>query len=66
MTDDVVVKDQWGQIIFDDVRNRLELKWLPSTRDATDDDVRETMMLFAAGDEGSRCPQAPRRRAGRG
>jgi hypothetical protein len=66
MTDDVVVKDQWGQIIFDDVRNTLELKWLPSTRDATDDDVRETMKLLTAGDEGRRCPQAPRRRAGRG
>lgn len=115
MTDEVVVKDQWGQIIFDDVRNTLELKWLPSTRDATDDDVRETMKLFTAragkrvpsllkvdttefhhrwgegmmewrnaeiipgcnragvkkfafiADDGGRwCPQAPRRRAGRG
>ena len=66
MTDDVVVKDQWGQIIFDDARDTLELKWLPSTRDATDDDVRETMKLFTAGDEGRWCPQVPRRRAGRG
>lgn len=66
MTDDVVVTDQWGQIIFDDVRNRLELTWLPSIRDATDDDVRETMKLLTAGDEGRWCSQAPRRRAGRG
>jgi len=40
MTDDVEAKDRWGQIIFYDVWNTLELKWLPSTRNATDDDVR--------------------------
>jgi hypothetical protein len=115
MTDDVVAKDKWDQIIFYDEWNTLELRWLPSTRDTTDDDVRETMKLFTAeaekrmpsllivdttefhhrwgegmmewrnaeiipgynragvkklafivGDEGRWCPQAPRRRAGRG
>ena len=66
MTDEVVVKDKWDQIIFYDEWNTLELKWPPSTRDATDDDVRETMKLFIAGDGGRWCPQAPRRRAGRG
>ena len=48
MTDDVVASDPWGEIIFYDHWNTLELRWLPSTKDATDDDTRKTMELFSA------------------
>ena len=34
MTDNVVASDQWGQLIFYDEWNTLELKWLPTTREA--------------------------------
>ena len=48
MIDNVVASDQWGQIIFYDEWNSLELKWLPSTKDATEAQARATMALFAA------------------
>jgi hypothetical protein len=43
----IVTEDQWGQIIFYAEWNSLELKWLPSTADATDADVKTTMEVFA-------------------
>jgi hypothetical protein len=43
----VVASDQWGQIIFYDEWSSLELKWLPSTANASEADLRATMMLFA-------------------
>jgi len=48
MTDNVVASDQWGQLISYNEWNTLELKWLPSTRDATDGDVLKTMERFCA------------------
>ena len=47
MREEVVAKDKWGQIIFYDEWNSLELKWFPSTANATDADVKTTMELFA-------------------
>jgi hypothetical protein len=44
----VVASDQWGQIIYYDDWNTLELKWLPTTKDATEAQARDTMALFAA------------------
>jgi hypothetical protein len=45
--EEIVAKDQWGQIVFYDEWNSLELKWLPSTADASDADTRATMEAFA-------------------
>jgi len=47
MSEEIVAKDQWGHIVFYDEWNSLELKWLPSTADATDTDLKRTMELFA-------------------
>ena len=47
MTERTVAEDKWGQIIFYDDWNSLELKWLPSTASADDDGVKSTMELFA-------------------
>ena len=47
MREEVVAKDKWGQIIFYDEWNSLELKWFPSTANATDADVKTTMEVFA-------------------
>jgi hypothetical protein len=47
MSEQVVEQDAWGQIIFYDEWNSLELKWLPATADATDPDVKKTMEVFA-------------------
>ena len=47
MSDEIVAKDRWGEILFFYAWNALELRWLPSTSDATDDDVKGTMVLFA-------------------
>jgi len=47
MPDEIVAKDRWGQIIFYDEWNSLELKWLPATADADDADVKITMETFA-------------------
>jgi hypothetical protein len=43
----VVVSDQWGQIIYYDEWDSLELRWLPSTANADDRDLRTTMEVFA-------------------
>ena len=48
MIDNVVASDQWGQLIFYDEWNTLELKWLPTSSDATEAQARGTMALFAA------------------
>ena len=47
MPEEIVAEDRWGQIIFYDEWNSLELKWLPSTVNATDADVKVTMGAFA-------------------
>jgi len=57
MADEVVAKDQWSEIIFYNEWNTLELRWLSSTADATDPDVRQTMEMFTAEAE-SRKPWA--------
>ena len=56
MIDNVVASDQWGQLIFYDEWNTLELKWLPTSSDATEAQARGTMALFAAETE-KRKPQ---------
>jgi hypothetical protein len=43
----VVASDQWGQIIYYDEWNSLELRWLLSTANADDSDVKTTMQVFA-------------------
>ena len=48
MIDNVVASDQWGQLIFYDEWNTLELKWLSTSSDATEAQARGTMALFAA------------------
>ena len=47
MPEEVVAKDKWGQIVYYDEWNTLELRWLRSTADATDADLKTTMVLFA-------------------
>jgi len=48
MGEQVVAKDQWGQMIVYDEWSSLELRWLPTTADASDDEVMTTMEAFAA------------------
>lgn len=55
MPEEIVAKDKWGQIIFYDEWNSLELRWLPSTANATDADVKTTMETFA-NESVNRCP----------
>ena len=43
-----IAKTEYGEIIFYDEWNTLELKWLPTTKDATEEQARDTMALFAA------------------
>jgi len=45
--EEIVAKDRWGQIVFYDEWNSLELKWLSSTAKASDADVKTTMETFA-------------------
>ena len=47
MSEQIVAEDQWGQIIFYDEWSSLELKWLPTTAEASDADVKITMEAFA-------------------
>jgi hypothetical protein len=47
MPEQIVATDRWGQIIFYDEWNSLELKWLPSTAEAADTDLKTTMEVFA-------------------
>ena len=47
MPAEIVSKDQWGQLIYYDEWNSLELKWLGTTADATDADLKTTMQAFA-------------------
>ena len=43
-----VASTEYGVIIHNDEWNTLELKWLPTTKDATEEQARATMALFAA------------------
>ena len=47
MPEQVVASDQWGQIIYYHDWNSLELRWLPSTANAADSDLKTTMEAFA-------------------
>jgi hypothetical protein len=47
MGEEIVVQDRWSQMIFYDEWSSLELKWLPTTADASDADLRATMEAFA-------------------
>jgi hypothetical protein len=43
-----VASTEYGTLIHYDDWNALELKWLPTTKDATEAAARDTMALFAA------------------
>jgi hypothetical protein len=43
-----VASMEYGVLIHHDEWNTLELKWLPTTKDATEAEARDTMALFAA------------------
>ena len=43
-----VASTEYGVITHHDEWNTLELKWLPTTKDATEAQARDTMALFAA------------------
>src|SRR5215813_8770323 len=43
-----VASTEYGVIIRYDDWNALELRWLPTTKDATEAQARDTMALFAA------------------
>jgi hypothetical protein len=47
VSEETVAKDQWGEIVFYDEWNSLELRWLPSTAEATDAHLKTTMEVFA-------------------
>ena len=47
MEEEIVAEDTWGQILFYDEWNSLELRWLPSTANATDAELKATMDAFA-------------------
>ena len=47
MPEQLVASDRWGQIIYYDDWKSLELRWLPSTADAADADLKTTMEAFA-------------------
>src|SRR6516165_2075076 len=51
-----VASTEYGVLIHHDEWNTLELKWLPTTKDATEAQARDTMVLFAAETE-KRKPQ---------
>src|SRR5499427_2312329 len=46
-----VASTEYGVILHHDDWNTLELKWLPTTKDATEQQARDTMALFAAQSE---------------
>src|SRR5262245_5424307 len=43
-----VASTRYGVLIHHDEWDALELKWLPTTKDATEAQARDTMALFAA------------------
>ena len=43
-----IASTEYGVIISHDEWNTLELTWLPTTKDATETQARDTMVLFAA------------------
>ena len=45
---DEVASTKYGVLLHHDEWNTLELKWLPTTKDATETEARDTMALFAA------------------
>ena len=47
MPETIVTSDRWGQLVFYDEWNSLELKWFPSTADSSDEDLKHIMMMFA-------------------
>jgi hypothetical protein len=47
VAEEIVAEDEWGQIVFHDEWNSLELKWHASTGGATDADLQATMERFA-------------------
>jgi len=51
-----VASTEYGVITYYDEWNTLELRWLPATKDATEAQARDTMVLFAAETE-KRKPQ---------
>ena len=48
MPEEIVGTDKWSKLIFYPDWNSLELKWLPTTREATEEDARSSMEMFAS------------------
>jgi len=51
-----VARNEWGTVVSYDEWRTLELRWLPSTRDMSDDGFKATLELFA--EEGERLKPA--------
>ena len=43
-----IARDQWGVLLWHDAWRTLELRWLPSTKDGSESDLRNTMARFAS------------------
>ena len=46
-----VARNKWGVVLKHEQWRTLELRWLPTTSEMSDDGFRETLELFAAGSE---------------
>ena len=51
-----VASNEWGDVIRHDLEGILELRWLASSAQMTDDDFKATLELFAAEQEKVRLP----------
>jgi hypothetical protein len=51
-----VARNAWGIVIHHQRRGVLELRWLPSTSDMSDDDFKATLELFAGQAERTGAP----------
>jgi hypothetical protein len=43
-----VARNQWGVVLHHPDSHMLELKWLPATREMTDDDFKATLELYTS------------------
>jgi hypothetical protein len=43
-----VARNQWGVVLHHPDSHTLELKWLPATREMTDDDFKATLELYTS------------------
>ncbi len=57
-----VARNRWGRVLHHEEWRTLELKWLPTTREMSDDGFKETLELLAAEGERVRSPHESRAR----